>query len=285
MTMPTEKNAANPLDSRRYRRRAMACFNSQIATMSPAHFRSWNWAVPGFGAANAWLDEHPMRVRSGRYMSDTPGKEVWCVKLPERFESRKVVCKYHEDENRSFYGLFHHSTAVIEAANFAALGALGIPVPTVLACGEKRHFGELVSSYIITDFIDNTVDGSILLPTGDWSERKRLRMGFCHKGMEYIGRAHAAGFHHSAFHAHKMLMPKNSDEDSPEITMIDLAQGRFRPRRAMRTAIAMDIVTLFTELRLTSDEIYVLCQHYLAVNNHCGMSVDGLWDAMNKLPL
>lgn len=218
-------------------------------------------------------------------MSGTPGKEVWYVELPEQFASRKVVCKYHEEENRSFYGFFHHSTAVHEAANFAALGALGIPVPTVLACGEKRHFGELVSSFIITEFIDNTVDGSILLPTGDWCDRRRLRMGFCHKCMGFIARAHAAGFHHAAFHAHKMLMPKNSDEDNPDVTLIDLAHGRFRCRSGMRQAIASDLVTLFTELRLSSDEIYVLCQHYLAVNKHCSMDVDDLWDAMNKLPL
>lgn len=283
--MTTELSIPPTLDSRRFRRRALACFKSQVETMDPAIFRSWSWSVPGFGSATAWLEDHPLRVRSGRYMSDTPGKEVWCVKLPERFESRKVVCKYHEDENRSLYGLFHHSTAVLEAANFAALSALGIPVPTVLACGEKRHFGELVSSFIITDFIDNTVDGSILLPTGDWCDRKRLRMGFCHKCMEYIARAHAAGFHHAAFHAHKILMPKNSDEDNPEVTLIDLAHGRFRPLRSMRQAIASDLVTLFTELRLTSDEIYVLSQHYLAVNKQCTMDVDDLWDAMNKLPL
>ena len=53
----------------------------------------------------------------------------------------------------------------------------------------------------------------------------------------------------------------------------------------MRQAIASDLVTLFTELRLTSDEIYVLSQHYLAVNKQCAMDVDELWDAMNKLPL
>jgi tRNA A-37 threonylcarbamoyl transferase component Bud32 len=273
------------LDSRRFRRRAQACFKSQIDTMSPGIFRSWSWALPGFGTANTWIEEHPLRVRSGRYMSDTPGKEVWCVELPETFDSRKVVCKYHEDENRSFYGLFRHSTAVLEAANFAALKALGVPVPTVLACGEKRHFGELVSSFIITDFIENTVDGSILLPTGDWCDRKRLRMGFCHKCMEYIARAHAAGFHHAAFHAHKILMPKHSDEDNPEVTLIDLAHGCFLPRRAMPRAIAIDLVTLFTELRLNSDEIHVLIQHYLDVNKQCDMDDEELWDAMNQLPL
>lgn len=267
-------------DTKRLNRLGRASRAEQVQAMRPSRFFTWHWAVPPFRQGQQWLLDNHAEIRRGQYLSDTPGKEVWRLSVPDYLGGADILYKFFVSEPDFSENFGARSLAVQEAANFAALRSLGIPVPGVLACGETRRWGRLTGGYIVTQFIPNTVDASILIPGKDWWERSRLRRGFCFKCMEHIGKAHACGCFHSAFHAHKILIDKDSPEDDPQLYWLDVSRCQFKPNLSMRKAIALDLVTLFIDLRPSAQEIKEYCAHYLKINRCTSYTVDTLWEAM-----
>lgn len=255
----------------------------QIRTMDISKMSTWHWARPDFQESLDWIMEHPRNLRKGEYLSDTPGKEVWRYTMPKGLGGITIIYKFYDCSRYSLSRRLGQSLAVREAANFAALHEIGVPVSDVLACGENRHVGLLRGAFIISKCIPDAYDGSILMPRGSLREQTRLRMGFCRKSMEHIARAHQCGCYHSAFHAHKILFPKAYDQDEPSLTWIDVTNCQFYPFISMRQAIPRDLVCLFVDMRLSADEIKELCRHYLNFNPNCGYNLASLWNAMVKL--
>ena len=254
-------------------------YHALLKKMAPSRFHSWDWATDDFTDGAAWIRKHPHEVHAGLYLSDTPNKEVWRITIPEVHGGGEVVIKYYLEPTPSWFGLGRRSIAVNEALNYATLEGLGIPVAKPLACGEVRHFGRLKSSYIVTRFINNSIDGSALMPTGYLTEEKELKMAFCRKALEIIARAHVCGFVHSAFHPYKILMDKD-DPCNSQLTLIDITKGGFNKTLSMRAAIAIDLATFFIDLRLDAAEIEILCDHYLQYNTTCGFTSESLWEAI-----
>ncbi len=251
-----------------------------LKTMAPNRFITWHWTAEGFESAADWIKAHPHEVRSGIYLSDSPSKEVWRITVPPRHGDYEVVIKTYHRETFSWLRLFDRSNAVTEALNYATLDGLGIPVAETLACGEIRKFGKLKSSFIITRYIDNTIDGSSLMPGGSLADQDEFRIAFSKKALEIIARAHACGFSHTSFHPNKILISKNSTIDSQDLTLIDVAHGGFKNTMSMRAAIAIDLATFFIDMRLATEEIKLLCAYYLDFNPFCGFTVDTLWEAL-----
>ena len=254
-------------------------YQAMLKEMAPSRFHSWDWASADFADGAKWINEHHHEVHSGLYLSDTPNKEVWRVAIPESHGGGEVVIKYYMESTPSWFGLGKRSIAVNEALNYATLDGLGIPVAKTLACGEVRRFGKLKSSYIVTRFINNSIDGSALMPTGYLAEETALKMAFSRKALEIIARAHVCGFVHSAFHPYKILMDKNDPYNS-QLTLIDIAKGGFNKTLSMRASIAIDLATFFIDLRLDAANIEILCDHYLQFNTTCGFTSESLWEAI-----
>ncbi|HOG48961.1 MAG TPA: lipopolysaccharide kinase InaA family protein [Lentisphaeria bacterium] len=267
-------------DTKRMNRLGRASRDEQVQVMRPSRFFTWHWSVPTFRQGQQWLLDNQAEIRRGQYLSDTPGKEVWRLPIPEYLGGIDILYKFFISTPSFSENFGVHSPVVQEAANFAALRRLEIPVPDVLACGETRRWGRLAGGYIVTKFIPNTVDASILVPGKDWWERSRLRRGFSLKCMEHIGKAHACGCFHSAFHARKILIDRDSPEDNPQLYWLDVSHCQFKPKVSMRKAIALDLVTLFIDLRPTTQEIKEYCAHYLENNRCTSYTVDTLWEAM-----
>ncbi|MDD4098343.1 MAG: lipopolysaccharide kinase InaA family protein [Lentisphaeria bacterium] len=270
----------HPNDTKRMNRHGRSCRAEQFQAMRPSRLFAWQWATPAFARGLQWLQENPAEIRRGQYLSDTPGKEVWRLLVPEYLGGTDVLYKYYLTGPDFTENLGARSPAADEAANFKALGSLDIPVPEVLACGEVRRWGVLTGGYIVTQFMPNTVDASILIPGKDWWERSALRRGFCRKCMEHIGKAHACGCYHSSFHAHKILIDKDSPEDDPQLYWLDVSRCQFKPKIPMHKAIARDLVTLFIDIRPSAVEIKDFCAHYLKINTCTSYTVDTLWEAM-----
>lgn len=257
-----------------------AQYRAMLKQMAPKRFRSWDWASEEFTEGADWILKHPHEIRSGVYLSDTPSKEVWRITIPNGLGDCEVVIKYYLEPVPSWTSIGNRSIAVNEALNYAALDGLGIPVAKLLACGEVRKFGKLESSYIVTRFIDNSIDGSALMPTGYLAEDIPLKMAFCRKALEIIARAHVCGFVHSAFHPNKILLDKNASFDSQKLTLIDVTRGGFNKALSMRAAIAIDLATFFIDLRLDANDIENLCDHYLQFNTTSGFTPESLWEAI-----
>lgn len=255
-------------------------YRALLKDMAPSRFVSWDWHSPDFKEGAKWLLEHPHEIRAGIYLSDTPNKEVWKLTVPQEHEEHEVVIKFYQEPDLSWFNLWKRSIAVKETLNYATLEGLGIPVAKPLACGEVRKFGKLQSSYIVTRFIDNVIDGSMLMPTGYLAENKKLKISFCKKTLEIIARAHICGFMHSEFHPHKILLTKDNSSDSFNLVLIDVAHGGFNKTLSMRAAIAIDLATFFIDLRLDAEDIENLCEHYLKFNTSCGFTPESLWEAI-----
>jgi len=254
-------------------------YHALLKKMAPSHFHSWDWASDEFTEGAEWIRNHPHEIHAGIYLSDTPNKEVWRITIPDNHGGGEVVIKFYTEATPSLFSIGKRSIAVHEALNYAALDGLGIPVAKTLACGEVRNFGCLKSSYIVTRFINNSIDGSTLMPTGYLTEDKVLKMAFCRKALEIIARAHVCGFVHSAFHPYKILMDKD-DPFNSQLTLIDITKGGFNKTLSMRAAIAIDLATFFIDLRLDAADIENLCDHYLKFNTTSGFTPESLWEAI-----
>ncbi len=257
-----------------------AQYRAMLKQMAPNRFKSWRWASEEFIEGAEWIHKHPHEIRTGIYLSDTPNKEVWRITIPNGISDCEVVIKYYLESTPSWTSIGNRSIAVNEALNYAALEGLGIPVAKLLACGEERKFGKLESSFIVTRFISNSIDGSALMPTGYLAEDIPLKLAFCRKALEIIARAHVCGFVHSAFHPNKILMDKNAPFDAQKLTLIDITRGGFNKALSMRAAIAIDLATFFIDLRLDAQNIEDLCDYYLKFNTTCGFSAESLWEAI-----
>ena len=254
-------------------------YHALLKKMAPSRFHSWDWASDEFKEGAEWIRNHPHEIHTGLYLSDTPNKEVWRITIPDNHGGGEVVIKIYTEPTLSWFSVGKRSIAVQEILNYAAMEGLGIPVAKPLSCGEVRRLGRLKSSYIVTRFINNSIDGSALMPTGYLTEDKALKMNFCRKALEIIARAHVCGFVHSAFHPHKILMDKD-DPCNSQLTLIDITKGGFNKTLSMRAAIAIDLATFFIDLRLDAAEIEDLCDHYLQFNTTCGFTPESLWEAI-----
>lgn len=246
--------------------------------------RSWRWCVSGFEEGLEWLLKHPHDVHCGVYMSDTPGKEVWHLALPKRFGPLEVVYKMYL-QPMSLWDMFEESDALRESRNYAVLESLGVRTAEVLACGEQRSLGTVVHSFIVTRFIPDTINGSWFMPGGVYGEDADMRMAFSRKTLETIALTHQCRFFHNALHPHKILVRMaDGTADSMELTFIDVTSAGFRPKHGgYMLAIARDLLTLFVDLRLSSDEIKLLCAYYIELNPTSGFTPDSLWRMLVSL--
>lgn len=254
-----------------------------LGEAKPSRFRSWRWVRKDFGEALDWIMGHPHDVRRGIYMSDTPGKEVWRLTVPSRFGGKEYVLKTYLFP-KTFWDTFEESEALKEARNYAALEGIGVPAARVMACGETRLLGKVKESFIITGYIADTVDGSALMPGGYLWDKTDIRMAFSQKTLAILAHTHQCGFLHQDFHPRKLLIGNVENPDELTVTLIDVANGLYKARgSANMLSVAKDLFTFFVDMRLSADEIRLLCGYYLEHNPHCGFTPDSLWKMLKSL--
>lgn len=253
---------------------------NSLSHMNASRIHSWEWCIPEFGEGLEWIKTHPHEIsKKSPYLSDTPGKEVWRVMIPDRYGAYEVVYKKYLIQ-AGFFDAFEESIALKEARNYKILSQLGIPVARVLACGEKRSLGRVNDAFIITEYLHNSIDGSTLMPGGNLWENSSMRSAFARKTIDWLTIAHRHLFFHNACHPYKILISTDSPEDNPDIMLIDVAQAAYKKHGDIKRKIAEDLVTFFCDLRLSTEEIKMLCGYYLSNNPDCGFSVESLWQAL-----
>ena len=247
--------------------------------MHPSRFRSWEWAREDFRMALEWLNANPNDILHGESLNDTPGMRVWRLHTPHILGNFDIIYKFYE--TAEFLGT---SMALKSVLNAAALKALDISVPPILACGETRVCGELQSAFLVTQFLPNRQNGAALAPGGPLREQRKLRMTFCKTLMRQISLLHQCHGRDTQIRAKKFLFQETTGEkDTIDIDWIDVAYCDFDVSQSVTGYVPQDLIKLFVDLRLNSDEIQEIVKYYIDCWPNCPFTVEGIWDVFTKM--
>ena len=233
-----------------------------------------NWCAAGFREALEFLHRHPELRGDGNLLTDSAGKQVWKVRLPEEFGSATVAYKFCQGKKpwRYIVGLSHPAR---EWRNYQVLYKLGIPAAEVLAYGESRRGWKIENSFIVTRFIEGTRDGTDFMPGGPRHESLALRRKFCELIAPHLATLHRNYFFHKALHPRNVLYRGDTPE-TMEIFFIDVARCRIRFPWHMRDAVLFDLYTPLRDLALPAEESRAFIAAYLEHYPECPFSAAAL---------
>ena len=239
-----------------------------------------NWIAPGFEKAMAYIEQHPELRNEDALLSRTGGKEVWKMPLPPEAGGVTAVYKICHGKKpwRYWFGL---SLPAREFRNYQVLYQLGVPAAKVLAIGEKRIFCHLLESFIITEFLPDTQDGRAFMPGGAFREDRKLRETFWRINLPILAKLHKINFFHKAIHPRNILW-RLRDDSSMEVFWIDVARCRIVFPFRMKRAIAFDLYTILSDMRVPAEEGQRMLAWYLEHNPTCGYTLESLCAAMRN---
>ena len=209
-----------------------------------------NWCTDGFEEDLAWIQAHPEARNEGNLLTDSSGKQVWRIELPDGRGS--VAYKLCGEKSFNRY-ILHLSHPGREWRNYQAIRRMGIPAGEALAFGETRKLWRLTSSFIITRFIENTRNGCDFMPGGALRDNSAMRRQFCELIAPQIATMHKHGFFHKALHPRNILYCGDTPE-TMEIFFIDVARCKMRFSWRMPRVILFDLYTPLNDLKLPADE-------------------------------
>jgi tRNA A-37 threonylcarbamoyl transferase component Bud32 len=172
------------------------------------------------------------KLAVGERVSGSPHSSCFRIEL----EDGEVVYfkRYVYPPNRWFEFMLRPGKAAVEAWAYATLKKLGIPTLEVLAFGERRIFGALVASFIVTREVPETLDLSRYGPEVWYhlpeDERRRVYQEVSGRLIKQMRKAHAADFFHHDLKWRNILLQKGEDGFMP--VWIDAPRAsRMRLRR------------------------------------------------------
>ena len=153
----------------------------------------------------------------GQRVSGSPHSSCFCIEL----DDGQVVYfkRYVYPPKRWFEFILRPGKAAVEAWAYATLKQLGIPTLEVVAFGERRVFGALVASFIVTREVPDSQDLSRFGPDVWYhlpqDERKRIYKEIAGKLVKQVQTAHQAGFFHHDLKWRNILLQKDGDSYTP----------------------------------------------------------------------
>ena len=151
----------------------------------------------------------------------------------------------------------------------------------MLAIGEKRIFCHLLESFIITEFLPDTRDGRAFMPGGAFREDRKLRETFWRINLPILAKLHKINFFHKAIHPRNILW-RLRDDSTMEVFWIDVARCRIVFPFRMKRAIAFDLYTILSDMRVPAEEGQRMLAWYLEHNPTCGYTLESLCAAMRN---
>ena len=220
-----------------------------------------NWCADGFEEDLAWIQAHPEARNAGNLLTDSSGKQVWRIELPNGHGT--VAYKHCEGKAANRY-ILHLSHPGREWRNYQAIRQMNIPSGEVLAFGEtRRHHWRLLHSFIITRFIENTRNGTDFMPGGALRDNEAMRRRFCELIAPHIATMHEHGFFHKALHPRNILYRGDTPE-TMELFFIDVARCKTRFLWTMKWFLLFDLYTPLNDLKLPADESRAFLKLYHA---------------------
>ena len=223
-------------------------------------FCSWQRCADSFKEQWGILKDSGLR---GVVIWKTRFKDVCLLNIPDGAEKEMRIVVKNYRERRFFRYFFRPSLAAREAAGFQVVRSLGIPTAEVLAFGEKRFCGSLLSAFFVTKYEEGTE--SLLFLQEDQGARELL-LELLKENIRYLAKLHAAGFAHGGAHPRNILWRK-SEDGSLSSVWIDLATCRKAGRgKRYWKYILTDLSDMTEVFRLTQPELDMLMAAYRQVH-------------------
>ena len=186
---------------------------------------SWFHVEPGFDRVKTAFFEAPELFTSGgEVIWKTRSKEVRKITLPEQYGSITLAFKDYKCVKPMRY-LLRCSKTALEAANYRAFAALGIPMAKLLFAGDERTNFRLKHSSLATQFAEGYVDGREFLPGGKLRGTPEQN-AFIAGNLAFVGKLHAIHCYHKAVRVFNFLW-KPLGNGEIDIVWIDVASCRF----------------------------------------------------------
>ncbi len=188
------------------------------------------------------------------------------LELPPSCGGGACVLKYYDRPEFIRY-LYRLSMVYREACAMQTASGLGLPVPPVYACGEKRFCCMLRSAYILTRYIGQTQQLLQLAkpPACDDPATEPLVVSLLTEIVTGLAKLHAAGYSHGGAHPRNFLWRQELASSKPTLFWIDLAT--FRPlQEDWRERIVLDLTDAIENFPLSPSHLDALCKAYQSVN-------------------
>lgn len=256
----------------RLKRRALSDMHIRFRT-------DWFHAEPGFEAVGKAFFEAPELFENGEVIWKTRNKAVRKVTLPAEYGGITLAFKDYDGVKPLRYALRCSKTA-LEAANYRAFAALGIPMATLLFAGDERKHFRLNRSFLATRFAEGYADGREFLPGGKLRGTPEQK-AFIDRNLEYVAKLHSIHCFHKAVRVFNFLW-KPLGDGKIDIIWIDVASCRFLtvPERVFRKYQVKDLANFFRDLELPDAELRDALDRYREHNPRCTFTGDGLFETV-----
>ena len=178
----------------------------------------------------------------------------------KRYTHKGIATKY----------FFRPGKAIVEVFGLSYFSRLGIPVPDILAWGEKRWFGFLKTSFIVTQAIPDTVQFDLYLihvfhklPA---DEKHRVLPILTQQLLTQLRLAHHAGLFHHDLKLRNILISYPDNEY--RLTWIDCPRARLSSANNIK-AVVFDLHAI----ALTSVHILSRTQHLRLLIEYAGGNI------------
>ncbi len=180
------------------------------------------------------------KLEVGKRVSGSPHSSCFRIEL----DGGQVVYfkRYVYPLKRWYEFMFRPGKAAVEAWAYARLKQLGIPTLEVVAFAERRVFGALIASFIVTREVPNSQDLSRFGPKVWYylpqDERERIYKEIAEKLVKQVQTAHQAGFFHHDLKWRNILLQEDGDSYTP--VWIDAPRAS-RMRLRHRRGVVVDL--------------------------------------------
>lgn len=230
-----------------------------------SRFRSWRFLRRDFAPAFRAMEAAPGGVTEGGSFPSIWGTCSKFVLLLTAADGTRAVYKSFRAGSAVFRTRFRFAPSTREAVNYMLAASLGIPTPEVLGVGETRRRGRLTGAFLITRYVEGSVDGRVFTPDGERAGDTAARDDFTREQLRLLARLHDAGYRHKGFHPGNLLTGGSA---GPRALWIDVADCRsFGWGRKLRQT-ARDLTEYFRCFDFDAEARREFLRGYLAARRH-----------------